>query len=258
MTSGLSILILKYKFHKYHIVGVIIVLVGILIYTIIEIAITDFTIIKGSMIALYCGLTVLVQLFTGVQECMEKYLMDKQNFNPFTLVSVEGIIGSVILSVSFLPLYYIKCPSQTELHCNSESSPNHSVEDIFDTFDFILRRRRYLGFLALLFIFFLLYNIFRLLTNKHFSPVHRGFADSFGYFLFWVFQLSFTIFDPNKMHTFPYFIFGALIYFIIIFGICEFLNIIVINVGSMNDPSKIDFTINDNKEKPILENDTGI
>lgn len=56
------------------------------------------------------------------------------------------------------------------------------------------------------------------------------------------------------MHTFPYFIFEAIIYFIILFGICEFLNVIVINIGTMNVPSKIDFT----KEKPILENDTGI
>ena len=119
--------------------------------------------------------------------------MQIKKMNPFLIISVEGVSATILLTLSFVPLYFIKCPSKYELHCNSESSPNQSVEDILETLDFVLRRRRYLGFIGLLFAFFIPFNIFRVLTNKNFSPIHRGFADTFGFFLFWI-PVKFIIF----------------------------------------------------------------
>ena len=241
VTSGLSILILKYKFKKYSIAGIILTLGGIVIYTIIEIIVTGFSSKKSNYILLCILLMILVQLMTSLQECFEKYLMEIKKINPFLILSVEGVAGTILLTLSFVPLYFIKCPSKYELHCNSESSPNQSVEDILETLDFVLRRRRYLGFIGLLFAFFIPFNIFRVLTNKNFSPIHRGFADTFGFFLFWILQLCSLMFDPSEIHNFPYFIFGLICFIIIIFGICVFLNIIILRFSKLNDSSKIDY-----------------
>ena len=49
------------------------------------------------------------------------------------------------------------------------------------------------------------------------------------------------MFDPSEIHNFPYFIFGLICFIIIIFGICVFLNIIILRFSKLDDSSKIDY-----------------
>ena len=73
-TTGLSKIILHYKYHKHHLVGVIILFFGVGIFVFLELLnVNNFKKNYNFFV-----MTMLYQVITALQECFEKYLMEKK------------------------------------------------------------------------------------------------------------------------------------------------------------------------------------
>ena len=236
ITAIYSTFILQSKYYLHHILAYILVLIGIIGYSIVEYTQIDLSKESKNRIILFFGLMVLLQFLTGFQECYEKYLMNIKFISPYMIVSLEGIAGLIIISLSFIPLSIIECPivegEPQLLHCNRYSKEK-AIEDIGNTFLFIWNHLEvFIGPLILLYLSFMLFNIFRVLTNQHCSPIHRGFADIVGYFLYYVIGFIVPSIGDSKietgMHKYPYFLAGGICFLIIIIGTFVFLEITII------------------------------
>ena len=237
ITSIYSIFILHFKYYLHHFLSYALLLFGIIGYSIVEFIQIDLSKqSKGRIILFFC-LMILLQLMNGFRECYEKYLMETHYVSPHMIVSLEGFAGFVIITLSFIPLSMIECPEVEDgeqlLHCNRYNNGLHVVENIVETIRFVGRNWNiFLGPLALLYFSFMFFNLFRILTNQHCSPIHRGFADIMGYFLYYLIGFVFySIGDSvltSEMHNYPYFILGFIFYFFILVGTFIFLEVIII------------------------------
>lgn len=256
ITTGFSIFILHYKYYSHHLVGFGLVLLGIIVFTAIEYSVNDFT--KEKYLVLCLILTIIVQFCTGFQETIEKYLMESLYVNCFGLVGIEGITGTILLAFSFIPLYYIPCPSTDELYCNSRSTTTNTVENLYDSLKFLYRHPQYIALLVLLYFSFMSFNFFRILTNSKFSPSHRGFADVIGYSLFWIFQTFIPLLEQTNMHTFPYLLYSILCFFIIMIGILIYLEIITLQFCGFDKNTRseiVDRSMSDSTNYLLDENE---
>ena len=258
VTSFFSYFILKFKMYWHHKFGTVLILAGIGVFTAFEIMatikydnenpITNKEIAeynandKKKELILCCILCAIIQICGGIQESLEKYHIDKNYVSPFIIVAFEGLIGNAIISIMFIPLSHIACGDIIEinkenvkeevkkkvLHCNSYSSGLKAIEDILESILFVLRNKQYLLLLSLLFVSYMLFNVFRILTNSKCSPTHRAIADILGYFLYWLVRFI-NFFEPTPMHKYHWML-GFVCFAIIILGIFVYLELIIIHI----------------------------
>ena len=226
ISTMLSQWILKYKYHKHHAFGILLVSVGLIIYTIIDFMISG---IKLSDVSIPLTLLSLVlYLLSAFQEVSEKYLMDTKYVSPFVVISFEGFGGVVVMIIVFLVLNQIDC-TQDSLICDYDSTSNHSVENFFETISYIFSHYEYYFPFIKLYFSMLFFNLFRLKTNEHYSPTHRSIADCFGSLCKWILTLALPFLDAGNVT--PLSIVGTSIaYVIIMIGLVIYLEIIVVKV----------------------------
>ena len=95
----------------------------------------------------------LCQILLTAQECCEKFCMEYIYISPYLLISIEGICGTIITSLLFIPLSYFQCSDYESYEiCNTGSSVK--IEDVLSTIGYISRHRE---IILLLFIVFLCY-----------------------------------------------------------------------------------------------------
>ena len=98
-----------------------------------------------------------------------------------------------------------------------------------------------------LFISFMLYNVFRSLTNFNFSPAHRAIADNISFMLTWISKLLIRPIMMNKEHVnFGYYFFAIIALSIMMIAVSIYLEIIIVNV----------FGIGNNTQKKIEGRET--
>ena len=210
--------------------GIALIIIGIIIFTLCEAINSESG--KGNNILLCFLLSILIQFCTGFQETTEKFLMDKNYVSPFIIVAIEGFFGNLFLSIAFIFLSKMKCVDETTktyLHCNPYSNNSHVIEDILSSFQFVLRHKQFLWMLIALFVSFLMFNIFRVLTNSKCSPTHRGIADILGYFFFWMMRFI-DFFEPTSMHSGTNLLFASISYLLMLIGLLIYLELIIVNV----------------------------
>ena len=230
VTTCLSIKFLNYKYYWHHLLGIALIIIGIIIFTLCEAINSESG--KGNNILLCSLLSILIQFCTGFQETTEKFLMDKNYVSPFIIVAIEGFFGNLFLSIAFIFLSKMKCGDETTktyLHCNPYSNNSHVIEDILSSFQFVLRHKQFLWMLIALFVSFLMFNIFRVLTNSKCSPTHRGIADILGYFFFWMMRFI-DFFEPTSMHSGTNLLFASISYLLMLIGVLIYLELIIVNV----------------------------
>ena len=250
VTSIFSFFFLNFKMYWHHKFGTGLILIGISVFTGVEIYIT--TISNEDLLCLF--LSVMIQICSGIQETSEKYLIDKKYVSPFMMVAFEGLIGNSIITMMFIPLSHISCGNKkttTLLHCNPYSNNERVIEDILESVLFVIRNKQYIIFLSALFVSYLLFNIFRILTNSKCSPTHRAIADILGYFLFWVVRFN-SFFKPTKMHEAPFWLIGGVCYVIIILGVFVYLELIVINICGFKDNTDEEIMMRGQTENQIM------
>ena len=164
-------------------------------------------------------------LFTGLQNCIEKFLMKYDNSTPFQILFYEGIFGNIfMIIISFF-----------------------NFQNIFSTKNEI--NNQWILIIGLILYFFscCFLNIYRLSLINDSSPTNVTTCESFVI----PFILLFSFFDSYKNNIDKYWLytlvnFGAI--FIIIIGCLFFNEIIILNCGKDYDDRNSSIRINKTEE----------
>ena len=211
--------LLKYKLYNHKILSLIIIFIGIVIYTSslllwffeshLEVLITidknHRRLGIGYMIYMF-----LVSITLAIQEVTEKWLLYYKFFNPFFILLFEG--GSqMILLIVFIILSKYSFP--TEFFSN----------------------KKYTWFTILYTVNRMIQEIMRIQTNNHFTPSHRAISDALNsFFLTFCFLLNKDVHNWNGT-CIVLSIFGYSFCFI---GTLIYNEFIILNFGGFNRYTK--------------------
>jgi hypothetical protein len=172
-------------------------------------------------------LAIFISILCAIQDSFEKYSMIKNYYTPLSLITLEGIYGTVLTIILIGILSLIKgnvgvfCATNTKDYC----------ENIFLLLKlFAITKGRLFVTLSMI-ISFLIFNTLRLKIIYNLSTAHRSLSDSFGGFLIWVFLMN--IFGEEEISVFN-FIVGFVSYLFIIIGVMIFMEIIILNCYGLN------------------------
>ena len=220
-TSILTIVVLKYKYYKHHILGFIIVSVALISMTIMEVVIYK---LKGNgkiFSSVFIVILFLTYLFSSVQEVYEKYLIDIKFVNPFALIAFEGFGGlfttSCLLVVFDNGKYFI------------------------ETWQIISQDQRLIILVSILYISITFFNSFRILTNQHYTPTHRSLSDSIASFIAWILKLTIPFLNQTTTKDDVFYIQNIImgvLYIIMIIGVLIFLEIIILTFCDLDRNTK--------------------
>ena len=219
LISLLTVWILNYKYYRHHYIGYLITAFGLMIeptYQLIMNNNSDFDI--GTLLLL----TVFF-LIGALLEVLEKYLMDIQYLSPYLIISVEGFIGIIVVSIL---LIFFK--GETIVL---------EIDDFFKCIHLLKKEKFKIGIIIYAIGIFI-YNILRLLTNQRCSPTHLIIADCFGSFLGWILNFSIYFLRQEEKVQNDFYIQLTLMgigYVFIFIGLIIFLEFIVINKWGMNN-----------------------
>ena len=192
---------LKIPLFKHQIISIIIILICLLITILTEMIeyYNEYNQEKGLIYIIYVlFLLVINQAFISGFDVIEKYFLEFNFINPFKLLMLEGIFGFVM----------------TLLFCIHE--------DPFEQMKIINKKtpEKIKGLIIFLFVLFLLScgrNIYRITTNKLYSPTTKALTDYIFVPLliiyYFIFENDFTV--KNKK-IYYYFIINLIISFIIV------------------------------------------
>ena len=163
-------------------------------------------------------LNFICYFFNSCLDLSEKYLLDYDFVNPFRLIMVEGIIGFIlgcIFSIIVDPFKDIK-----EVFENKNNTYN--ISDSMKLIFLII-------FLVIYFISSGGRNIYRLITNKLYSPMTRTLTDCFlDPLLIIYYYFGENDFIYNESQNLTYFIINLVTSFIIVFCSCVYNEIFII------------------------------
>ena len=222
---GLCYLILKLKYFRHHAIGIALICSGLILDSII-----NYEKVKTEMNhALYILFMLSYSLFEALEDVLEKYVMEKKYVAPLLLLGLEGAIGVFIIGICFIFVGRIKCEiviGLCELH--------KPIDDLGQGFKFLFTHYEYLILNFIRFIFLILYNVSRVLTNYHYTPAHRIIPKTFRRFLAWalVFIPNFPQSgEPKKAKQ----ILGEFFaHFLQMFGVLLFVEVLIIGVFNIN------------------------
>ena len=220
-TAILTIVVLKYKYYKHHILGFIIVSVALISMTIMEVVIYK---LKGNgkiFSSVFIVILFLTYLFSSVQEVYEKYLIDIKFVNPFALIAFEGFGGLFTTSCLFVVFYNVKY--------------------FITTWQIISQNPRLIILVSILYISITFFNSFRILTNQHYTPTHRSLSDSIASFIAWILKLTIPFLNQTTTKDDVFYIQNIImgvLYIIMIIGVLIFLEIIILTFCDLDRNTK--------------------
>ena len=229
------------SYYKHHYFGLIVTGIGLITYTIYSIISIIRDQNKDSEQSRNIWFEIIAALVTtaatAFHNVWEKKLMDKDYFNPYSLIGLQGIYGLIF---SLIVLGILNCFKwNNSFFCDVELIDDKYVP-IYDTcqsFESLNKLFTSTNNVWVITVFYILgftgFNIFRMLTNQNFSTTHRCISDCFGAFLIWIFKL---IIDNayGKENNNLDIIFGAVSYPFIIFGVLVFLEFVILNFCGLN------------------------
>lgn len=225
-STFLSICLLNYKYYKHHFIGCFILCIGLISYSVIDVlqnlpGIKEKEDEKSKVTKIIIMIILLLSyVFTSLQEVAHKYLMDFMYVSPFAIISLEGIIGILFMSGTLFFLNFKVCTS--DLIC----TPGKKVEDVFDTFNNVIRHYQLFIPIIILFFSFAFFNCFRLLTNQAYSPTHRIIPDVFGCFFSWLIRVIFPSLDDISYFMDFQILIIAFSFFVMMIGALIYLELI--------------------------------
>ena len=192
---------------------------------------------------------------TAFHNVWEKKLMDKDYFNPYSLIGLQGIYGLIF---SLIVLGILNCFKWNDpFFCDVEHVGNGNYVPRYDTcqsFKSLIRLFTPSNGILVITIFYTFgftgFNIFRMLTNQNFSTTHRCISDCFGAFLIWIFKLIIDNAYEQKINNIDI-IFGSVSYPFIIFGVVVFLEFVILKVCNLNSETSDMISYRGDGEKPI-------
>lgn len=178
-TSILCYFLFKIKIYRHHLISIIFIFIGVTlagVYPLIKFW-NDFGIS-------YFAFTICELIVNSFLEVIEKYIMHFKYMSPYKILLFEGFVTLCYNIVLLAILSYIKCPSSFD----SITCKKYFV-DLPEFFTIIAENK-----ISILYIFLYIFsvsflNIFRIMTNKIFTPTHRTVADALTSIYLWIFGI---------------------------------------------------------------------
>ena len=235
LTAVLSTFILHMKYYVHHVIGFIIILIGLLAYGLLENYQTKLVEKKDDKVTKettsfteYCVL-LLIYSVSALFGNIEKYLMQVEYVSSYLVVAGEGFFGLIVSGFAFLFLKE-NCPDDYYLHLCSENNYNY-WENFLRYFKNSTTACGFTLYLVGVFWF----DTFKMKTTQSYTPTHRSIGDNLSGIIFWIMQLTINWFNSDSKKTTPAIIvFQGISYLIMSLGIMLFLELIIVNVCEMN------------------------
>ena len=203
--------ILKMQVFKHHKFSIIIISICSLMIIIAEISFNIFYKAINTMNFLIILLIIISLSFIGLQNIIEKYLLEVNFINPFHLLMVEGIFG-ILLSIIYS---FIENP----------------IEQIVDFYQ-KNNKREFIYLLICLSLFILLSggrNGYKMLTIRLYSPMTKAIADFFFNPILIIYYFFMGIdFNFESRKNILFFIINLILSIIIVFCGCVYSELFII------------------------------
>ena len=224
-----SYFLLQNPLYKHHIFSLVIIFISLII-----IIISDFVynyIPNNSNIYDFIYVLILIfvsHFFNSTKDIIEKYLLQYDFINPFQMLMIEGIFGLII----------------SGLYCPIENPFN---KDHFKNIDNVYCLILFIICLVFYFLFCAIRNIYRVETNRLFSPMVRTLTDTFYIPVFIIYDYCNN--DINIYH----FILNLIISIIIVFGGCIYNELFVIFCCNLEYNTYIEISRRSKKYENLFE-----
>jgi len=200
--------ILKIPIYKHQKFSLLIIFVCLLIVIIIECLIEFQTSLVKILLLMFLG-----QIFLSFRDVIEKYLLDYNFINPYQILMFEGFFGLIMTSICFFVI----------------EEPFDKLIKSYDTWQ--NQQTIYILLLTIFFIFYFLLsgskNVYRLLTNKIYSPTTTSLSEA----LFTPILIIIDIFnfDKSNIKGIIYIVINLVISIIMIFTSLVYNEFLVLN-----------------------------
>ena len=205
--------LLRLKIYRHHKFVLLIILSCFMIVAISEYIFEIFLKEEnGNSFLRFLIFLIIYYVFYGFLDIIEKYLLEVDNINAFKMLMLEGIFGLILTIIySFLENPF----EETKI-----------VYDRKDKIDFIL-------LIILFFIYFITSggrNLYRVITNKLYSPMAKTLTDSFldPLFIIYYYISGDDFKDSNNKKNIYFFIINVIISIIIVFCGCVYNELFVL------------------------------
>ena len=224
---GLSVLILNTKYYRHHAVGIFIISFGLIIHSI-----TDFSFIKGNHIIFELFCMLCSDILPAVQDVLEKYLMVTKFVDLFLMLACEGIAGIVLVTISSLLFANKTCTFENYYDfCVNEAK----IDNIKYALKFIRYHYQYIIYYSVKIISLICYNIFRILTNFHYTPAHFVIYNTMLKVMVFIYNLVKPLFiEDQPSLSFKEVLGTSIAYIIEMFGVAVFLELMIIGIWGIN------------------------
>lgn len=178
-TSILCYFLFKIKIYRHHLVSIIFIFIGVIlagVYPLIK-----FWNYFGIS---YFVFTICELIINSFLEVIEKYIMHFKYMSPYKILLLEGFVTLCYNSALLSILSFVKCPS----HFEPITCKNYLV-NVSEFFQIITDNKISILYIFLYIISVSLLNIFRIMTNKTFTPTHRTVADALTSIYLWIFGI---------------------------------------------------------------------
>ena len=201
MSALLCYFSLKFPIFKHQLITILTILFCLLIVIITElIVLTQVKNYSLSNVSKVIFLMIIDHIFNSSIDVIEKYLLEYDFINPYLLLMMEGLFGtilSLLLRIQVNPLKII-----TTIYNGSSSK----------TFTYLI---------VCIVLYFLLScgrNIYRITTNKLYSPTHKALFDYILVPLLIIYYYTWDVdFQINGKRVFFYFFVNLIVSFIMVF-----------------------------------------
>ena len=232
--------VMKYTFHKHHVIAITIILLSVIILTLLNVLSKKGDSDEYQTIVLYFIFSSLEEFLSSYQDVYEKYLMDIHYINPILIVGLEGVVGFTSLSIAFLPFKY-SCPFDNLGVCKqlTDSLDNKiysPLEDFPQKIKDIFTKKGFLFGHIFLIFGLLSFNLFQCLTIFYYTPIHKAMANTVKIFLFWILGLiDSDYFGGNGEKVYSVVnIFSLIAYLLSLLGVSIFLELLMLGFQDLD------------------------
>ena len=184
MLAGLCILILKYKYHRHHLIGIGIMYTGLFLDSIVYHADDK----EKDSLVFNIVICVFINVSKAFHDVYEKYLMDKLFFEPLLILGLQGVFKFVIMIILLIFVGPLTCNFDFKSKFDFETglcTDGKPIDDAIEGIKIIFSKIDYLLLQLCQIVLQYFYNIFRIYTNYYYSPAHRLFSKTIRAFLRW-------------------------------------------------------------------------
>lgn len=240
-TSILCYYLFKIKVYRHHLVSIIFIFIGVILAGV-------YPLIKfwDSFGISYFAFTICELIINSFLEVIEKYIMHFKYMSPYKILLFEGFVTLCYNSALLAILSSVKCPTNFD-----PATCKNFLVDLPEFFKIIAENKISILYILLYIISVSIFNIFRILTNKTFTPTHRTVADPLTSIYIWIFGLFLFNFKKDLSVT----ILQLTGYLIVLVGCLTYHEVIIMYCCKMEFNTKQEIDKRAKDESALIQKD---